>query len=291
MIVLTCFSSRFPSGNGKGVVKQMLGCTLGEYFGVMVKDAVVKPPEQRPPSKGAATGYLAELQGKRVAITDETSPGERVDLGLVLGMTGGGQVSARLLYRNNVMFPFFQTPFIQTNYDPEIPSTLAKQPNVQRRLIVVQFPNEYVFHKRFDETNPRHRRVDIGLKERMETPAVREEFLTFLAQGGVAYYANPKVLRAHPAAIEAATAAWFIPLDKLQTFLRSKHVTVGDDKVAWEDELWSQFQMFAGIKKSKEALCRQTGEKGYARTKKGGRFDGDPSKRVFCYQSLAYKYQ
>jgi putative DNA primase/helicase len=269
----------------------MLEWTLGEYFGVMAKDAVVKPPGQRPPSKGAATGDLAELQGKRVAITDETSPGERVDLGLVLGMTGGGQVSARLLYRNNVMFRFSHTPFIQTNYDPEIPPTLAKQPNVQRRLIVVQFPNEYVSHERFDETNPRHRRVDIGLKERMEAPTVREEFLTFLAQGSVAYYANPKVLRAHPAAIQAATAAWLSRGDKLQTFLQSEHVTVGDDKVAWEDELWSQFQVFAGIRISKEELCRQMGEKGYARTKKGERFDGDPSKRVFCYQGLACEYK
>jgi phage/plasmid-associated DNA primase len=269
----------------------MLERTLGDYFGVMAKDAVVKPPGQRPPSKGAATGYFAELQGKRVAITDETSPGERVDLGLVLGMTGGGQVSARLLYRNNVMFRFSHTPFIQTNHDPEIPPTLAKQPNVQRRLIVVQFPNEYVSNERFDETNPRHRRVDIGLKEQMEAPAVREEFLTFLVQGSVAYYANPKVLRTHPAAIQAATAAWFDRGDKLQTFLRSEHVTLGEDKVAWDDELWSQFQAFARFKISKEELCRQMGEKGYARSKKGGRFDGDLSKRMLCYLGLSCEYE
>ncbi|GAQ91319.1 hypothetical protein KFL_007640060 [Klebsormidium nitens] len=278
-------------GNGKGVVKQMLESTLGEYFSVMAKDAVVKALGQRPPSKGAATGYLAELQGFRVAITDETSPGERVDLGLVLGMTGGGQVSARLLYRNNVMFRFSHTPFIQTNYDPEIPPTLAKQPNVQRRLIVVQFPNEYVSQDKYDETNPRHRRVDTGLKERMEAPAVREEFLTFLIQGSVAYFANPKVLRTHPAAIQAATAAWLGRGDKLQTFLRTEHVIVGEDKVAWEDELWGQFQAFAGIKISKEELCRQMGEKGYARTKKGGRFDGDPSKRMLCYLGLSCEYE
>ncbi|GAQ93317.1 hypothetical protein KFL_014360015 [Klebsormidium nitens] len=88
--------------NGKGVCKQMLETTLGEYYGVMSKDAVVKAPGQHPPSKGAATGYLAELQGKRVAVTDETSPGERVDVGVVLKMTGGGKVSSRLLFQNNV---------------------------------------------------------------------------------------------------------------------------------------------------------------------------------------------
>lgn len=48
------------SGNGKGVCKEMLEHTLGEYYGVMSEDAVVKAPGQRPPSKGAATGYIAE---------------------------------------------------------------------------------------------------------------------------------------------------------------------------------------------------------------------------------------
>jgi phage/plasmid-associated DNA primase len=136
---LLCFV--LLAGNGKGVCKQMLETTLGDdYYGVMSKDAVVKAPGQQAPSKCAATGYLAELHGKRVAITDETSLGERVDLGLVLMMTGGGKVSSRLLFQNNVSFRFSHTPFVQTNYNPEIPPTLAKQPNIDRRLITGPFP-------------------------------------------------------------------------------------------------------------------------------------------------------
>jgi hypothetical protein len=90
----------------------MLETTPGDYYGVMSKDAVVKAPGQHPPSKGAATGYLAELRGFRVAITNETSPGERVDLGNVLMMTGGGKAFSRLLYQNNFSFRFTHTPFI-----------------------------------------------------------------------------------------------------------------------------------------------------------------------------------
>ncbi|GAQ92413.1 hypothetical protein KFL_010100020 [Klebsormidium nitens] len=206
-------------GNGKGVCKQMLETTLGDYYGVMSKDAVVKPPRQRPPSKGAATGYLAELRRKRIALTDETSPGERVDLGLVLEMTGGGKVQARALFENNSAFRFSHTPFIQTNYDPEIPPTLAKQPNIERRLIVVRFPNEYVTEGMFDASNANHRPADAGLKDLMETAAVREEFLTFLVKGSCAWFADPNSLKRHPPAVQAARDAWLRKGDKLQTFL------------------------------------------------------------------------
>jgi phage/plasmid-associated DNA primase len=233
---------------------------------------------------------------KRVAVTDETSPGERVDLGQVLMMTGGGKVSSRLLYQNNVSFRFTHTPFIQTNYDPEIPPTLAKQPNIDRRLIVVRFPNEYVSENKFDETNPNHRHADVGLKDRMETSTVREEFLTFLVQGSRAWYEDPTVLRRHPPAVQAAATAWLRRVDKLQTFLQSEHcqhdpVDTPDSAktITWEDEFWAQFQQFAGVKISKEELLRQMGEKGFVRTKRGGRFDGS-SKRSSCYVGFKCEY-
>ncbi|GAQ81196.1 hypothetical protein KFL_000730320 [Klebsormidium nitens] len=196
---------------------------LGEYYGVMSKNAVVKAPGQHPPFEGAATGYLAELQGNRVAVTDETSPGERVDLGSVLMMTGGGKITSRLLFQNNVSFRFIHTRFIQTNYDPKIPPTLAKQPNIDRCLIVVCFSNEYVSENKFDETNPNHRHVDIGLKDQMESLAVREEFLTFLVQGSRAWYEDPTVSRNHPPAVQEASIAWLRRGDKLQIFLQSEH--------------------------------------------------------------------
>ncbi|GAQ93400.1 hypothetical protein KFL_015000020 [Klebsormidium nitens] len=292
----TCSNVRVL-GNGKGVCKQMLKTTLGKYYGVMSKDAVVKAPGQRPPVKGAATRYLSELQGKRVAVTDETSPGEHVDLGDVLKMTGGGMVASRLLFQNNVSFRFTHTPFIQTNYDPEIPPKLAKQPNINRRLIVVCSSNEYVSENKFDETNPNHRHVDIGLKDRMESLAVREEFLTFLVQGSRAWYEDPTVLRRHPPAVQAASMAWLRREDKLQIFLQSEHCvhdppeTLDNAKkvTCREDEFWTQFQRFTGVKIAKEELARQMREKGFARTKRAGRYDGS-SQRSSCYVGFKCEY-
>jgi phage/plasmid-associated DNA primase len=274
----------------------MLEATLGNYYGVMTKDAVVKGPGQRPPSKGAATGYLAELRGLRIAITDETSPGERVDLGLVLQMTGGGKVMAQLLFKNNVAFRCSHTPFIQTNYDPEIPPTLAKQNNIDRRLIVVRFPNEYVTENKFDASNPNHRVVDSGLKDRMETMAVREEFLLFLVRGGVAWYENPDIVKTHPPAFQAARAAWLQKGDKLQNFPRKHcimdpHETAESDLlVVWEEEFWVRFQAFVGTKIAKEELARQMGEKGYPRKKRRSETGNQDLARALCYLGFKCEY-
>jgi phage/plasmid-associated DNA primase len=154
-----------------------------------------------------------------------------------------------------------------------------------------------VSDNKFDETNPNHRHVDGGLKERMEAPAVREKFLTFLVKGSRAWYKDPTVLRRHPPAVQAASAAWLRRGDKLQNFLQSEHCETDPEdtpnsakSVTWEDDFWTQFQQFAGIKIAKEELARQMREKGFNRTKRPGRFSRS-SKRSSCYVGFKCEYE
>lgn len=104
----------------------MLQITTGEYYGAMSKDAVVAAPGQKAPSKNAPTNYVFDLMGVRLAVTDETAEGERVDMGLVLAMSGGGKAKARCLYGNNVEFTTTHTPFVQTNYPPAVSATASR---------------------------------------------------------------------------------------------------------------------------------------------------------------------
>jgi hypothetical protein len=73
----------------------MLQAATGGHYGTMSKDAVVTTPSQKPSSKNAPTNYIYDLMGVRLAVTDETAEGERVDLGLVV--TVGRVSTARLL--------------------------------------------------------------------------------------------------------------------------------------------------------------------------------------------------
>lgn len=92
--------------------------------------------------------------------------------------------------------------------------------------------------------------------------------------------------------------AWLRCGDKLETFLRSEHCILdatdtpdSERSVTWEDEFWRQFQQFAGIKIAKEELARQMRDKGFARTKRAGRFSGElASQRSSCYVGFKCEY-
>ena len=167
----------------------MLQAATGDYYGSMSKKAVVTAPGQKPSSKNAPTNHIYELMGVRLAVTDETAEGERVDLGLVLGLTGGGTVNARCLYVNNVEFTITHTPFVQTNYPPAM-SAVAIKENVRRRLRVIPFPNSYVGADTFDPTNATHRLRDDGLKDRMKEEESLRQVLSWIARGSTEWYAS-----------------------------------------------------------------------------------------------------
>jgi phage/plasmid-associated DNA primase len=158
----------------------MLQAATGGYYGTMSKDAVVTAPGQKPSLKNAPTNYIYDLMGVRPAVTDETAEGERVDLGLVLRMTGGGTTKARCLYGNPVDFTITHTPFVQTNYPPAMAATAIKE-NVARRLRVVPFLNSYVGADTFVPSNATHRLRDDGLKDRMKEEESLRQVLLWIA--------------------------------------------------------------------------------------------------------------
>jgi hypothetical protein len=120
----------------------MLKALLGAYFCAMSRDAVVKIPGQRPPSKGAPTAYVFALKDKRIAFSDETEEGQQVDMALCLSLNGGGETVARDLCSKDVEFTLTHTTFIQTNNLPLIPP--GGHPdgnNARRRIKVLKYPS------------------------------------------------------------------------------------------------------------------------------------------------------
>lgn len=204
----------------------MLQAATGDYYGAMSKDAVVTAPGQKPSSKNAPTNYIFELMGVRLAVTDETADGERVDLGLVLAMSGGGKAKARCLYGNNVEFTITHTPFVQTNYPPAISATPVKD-NVLRRLRVIPFPNSYVGADSLDPTNATHRPRDDGLKDRMKEEESRKQALSWIARGSREWYGSEDGLGPPPEAVRNATREYVSEADKLQLFI-DQHCEIGE---------------------------------------------------------------
>ncbi|GAQ84945.1 hypothetical protein KFL_002130220 [Klebsormidium nitens] len=255
------------NGNGKGVLKEVLQAATGDYFGGMSKDAVVTAPGQKSSSKNAPTNYIYELMGVRLAVTDETAEGERVDLGLLLGMTGGGKTKARCLYGNNVEFTITHTPFVQTNYPPAMSATAIKE-NVLRRLRVIPFPNSYVGADTFDPNNATHRRRDDGLKDRMKEEESLRQVLSWLARGSVEWYTSTDGLGRPPQAVQSATREYVTEADKLQLFL-DQHCAFGEGLSILQAEFATLYREFSSERVSNEELARRMEKQGFKRLKNG----------------------
>jgi phage/plasmid-associated DNA primase len=277
-----CSKARVSAGNGKGVLKEMVQATIGSYFGIMSKDAVVTPPGQRAASKNAPTNYLFELIGKRFAITDETNENERVDLCLVLSMTGGGKAKARPLYGNNVEFVITHTPIVQTNYAPEL-KTVEVKANIKRRLRVIPFPNEYVAPEYFDPDNGTHCPVDTRLKARMLEEETCQELLSWLARGSRDWYKSHCGLGDPPTPVKLATAEFLAEADKLPVFL-NVHCIMEPAAQTTQYELIVAFQQFSNERVSAEDLARRMAAKGFTRRKNNGQ------PRQFYYPGLECTY-
>jgi phage/plasmid-associated DNA primase len=248
----------------------------------MSKDAVVTAPCQRAPSKNAPTDYLFELIGKRVAVMDETNENERVDLGLFLSISGGRRAKARPLYGKNIKFVISHTPFVQTNYAPELRAGEVKA-NIRRRLRVIPCPNEYVSPEHSDPTNSTHRRLDLGLKARMLEQETREQCLAWLARGSCAWYGSFVGLGNASDAVIASTIEYLVEVDKLQCFFDA-HCNVDLEAIMRQCNLLAAFQVFCGERVSGEDLVRRMATKGYERKKDNGQH------KQFYYQGLECVY-
>jgi putative DNA primase/helicase len=270
------------AGNGKGVLKEMLQAATGGYYGTMSKDAVVTAPGQKPSSKNAPTNYIYDLMGVRLAVTDETAEGERVDLGLVLGMTGGGTTKARCLYGNPVDFTITHTPFVQTNYPPAMAATAIKE-NVARRLRVVPFPNSYVGADTFDPSNATHRLRDDGLKDRMKEEESLRQVLSWIARGSVEWYSSAKGLGPPSQAVKDATREYVSEADKLQNFL-DHHCEVGEGFSTLQIEFATLYREFSSERFSNEELARRMEKKGFKRLK------NNESPRQLYYPKIKCEY-
>lgn len=261
----------------------MLQAATGDYYGAMSKDAVVTAPGQRAPSKNAPTNYIYELMGVRLAITDETAEREQVDLGLVLGMTGGGETKARCLHANNVEFTITHTPFVQTNYPPAMSASAIKD-NVVRRLRVIPFPNSYVGADSFDPTNATHRLRDNGLKDRMKEEESLRQVLSWIARGSVEWYASANGLGSPPEAVRNATREYLSEADKLQLFI-DQHCEFGEEHSTLENDFVGLYNSFSSESNSKEQLKKRMEQKRFKRLR------NNESPRQYYYPGIKCHYE
>ncbi len=121
-----------PGSNGKSKFVELLGEGLGDYKGTVPITLVMGTR----PTIGSVSPEVADLKGKRYAVMQEPTKGDRINEGIMKELTGGDPVQGRKLYRPTVTFIPQFTLAVCTN---NLPTFNSNDEGTWRRVRLCRF--------------------------------------------------------------------------------------------------------------------------------------------------------
>jgi len=155
--------------NGKSTFLEALRLLTGDYYIVTSIEALLANDQT-----AGATPYVAALAGMRCAMASEMPEGRRFNESIIKDITGGGTITARMLYGAPFQYQPSHKLIISGNYKPRIPST---DNGIWRRMNIIPFTQTIATPR------PMH---DIIAEFHSEL----EGILAWAVQGAVAWYAE-----------------------------------------------------------------------------------------------------
>jgi len=183
--------------NGKGVLARALSKALGDYAVTATNDLLVTGRHG-----GKTAGELAAqmvLRGARFAVMSELDKNDKMNETLMKSLTGGDEITAKLMGQNFVSFMPSHSFFLQTN---DLPAMDAGAEAAWTRVRVVPFDVSF------------KGREDHGLEERLETEL--SGVLTWAVEGLRQYQQTGLD---EPDAVTASTDAYRSDNDALSRFI------------------------------------------------------------------------
>jgi putative DNA primase/helicase len=155
--------------NGKSTFLEALRLLTGDYYIVTSIEALLANDQT-----AGATPYVAALAGMRCAMASEMPEGRRFNESIIKDITGGGTITARMLYGAPFQYQPSHKLVISGNYKPRIPST---DNGIWRRMNIIPFTETIA--------TPRPMQDIIA-----EFHSELEGILAWAVQGAVAWYAH-----------------------------------------------------------------------------------------------------
>jgi len=144
--------------NGKSLLVVVMKKILGEYYGV-VPGGIITDKKTK---IGGVSPEIMELKGKRLAVINEPSKGEKINEGPLKALTGGDDIQGRSLFKNSVTFkPSFKL-IVCTNYLYDIE---ANDEGTWRRIKVVPFMSYFTDDP--DPTKSNEFKKDMDLEDKI----------------------------------------------------------------------------------------------------------------------------
>ena len=202
--------------NGKTTLVEIIRAALGDkaYAGEVNVDSLMARPKEAA-SNNAINSDLADLRGCRFVSSSEVEQGQRLSLSRVKYLAGLGQIKARRLGQDWVVFRPTHKLFLDCNHKP-----IITDPNdaIWNRVKCIPFT---VTIEKLD--------TDLPEKLRAELPGI----LRWIVDGAARYYREG--LGDPPAEVQAATESYRQESDGLKDFLEDRCILAsGSDAEVWK---------------------------------------------------------
>jgi putative DNA primase/helicase len=231
--------------NGKSTLTTAIMDVLGQdYAGPIAHSLLFQE------SKDSHPTAVADLYGKRVAVTHELDSGTRLAEGLVKALTGGDRIKARRMREDLWEFIPTHTLFLATNTKPVVRGT---DEGIWRRLKLIPF------NVQIPEAE---RDTELGDKLRAEAPGI----LGWIVAGARDWHEHGLDT---PAAVQSATAAYRSSSDVIGQFVAECCVVNPTIETTAKNlyekyETWHKNQI-GGKPLSQTTFGRCLGERGFVR--------------------------
>lgn len=155
-----------PGANGKSTLLDLLQWLIGDYALKLPAASLMVTRNERHPTE------LAQLRGKRLAISSELEEGQFWNEALIKELTGDEVLTARFMRQDFFEFPMTQKHIIVGNHKPRL---RGGDPAIARRLVLVPFVQKFEGNRR-DKAMPE--------KLKAEAPAI----LAWMVRGAVRWH-------------------------------------------------------------------------------------------------------
>lgn len=191
--------------NGKSTLVDFLGRLVGTYAIKLPANVLMHNPVQSHPTE------LAQLRGKRLAISSEIEEGQHWAESRIKELTGDETLTARFMRQDFFEFRQSQKHLVVGNHKPRLRGGDAA---IARRFVLVPFLAKFGGDKR-----------DPRMLERLqsEAPAV----LAWAIQGAIKWQSEGLAI---PASVAAASQAYMEENDDLAAWIEENCVLVADAK-------------------------------------------------------------
>lgn len=130
------FIANGSGGNGKGVINELLGDTLGNYYYKGNSESFTKP------LKEGNNPQVANMHNKRLVIIQEIeSDNKRLNGTVIKELTGGNKINTRANYSNITQITILATFILECNKKPKIDGRIDE--SYERRLDDIPFESTF----------------------------------------------------------------------------------------------------------------------------------------------------